>query len=451
VSRSLSLDEAFEFIQKPDSKLLHSPSIEGEAFYRLRYYPAQIQQNMHNSAVIIPRKLACLIHKLPASISPAVDAFYLRDPIALKLLNPTKQNQQLIFPPEDMVKICVKFPKAGFAQIKSQHFETPTPWKKAVPSTADAGYAAMETGMKISCGYEMLIGDSKNKDRDIVKSLKAEARRLDENKHSLITDEELSTWPQNEDDEKWLDVNFEEFDNELSGKTKPASSSKTSQTFGDRAAQENLNRLVERFQSIMGDENEDEDDDDDEAGTSDTQDEDERDSSDSDESLTLKEGEDKAGSFDEAEFELMMREMMGLPPEEPKLMPKTAQVKGIAKRNEVKAKTEELRNSTLAQRLRGLYNSDEDEDDSEDDRADDSESDVDPEALRDMMAKLEAELNSASVLATENEQGDSSSGKGKGKASVSSRPELDESDAKWIEAALNKNLREGFKPDTLEK
>jgi hypothetical protein len=85
-TEKISLDEAIKIITQEPGRLMHSSLIEEEAFYRLRKYPKQISENLHRAQVTIPRKVAYLLHQKPAYISSVVEAFYIRDPIALRSL-----------------------------------------------------------------------------------------------------------------------------------------------------------------------------------------------------------------------------------------------------------------------------------------------------------------------------------------------------------------------------
>ncbi|KAK3073798.1 hypothetical protein LTR53_004264, partial [Teratosphaeriaceae sp. CCFEE 6253] len=110
-----------------------------------------------------------------------------------------------------------------------------------------------------------------------------------------------------EDDEKWLDIDYADFEEELAGKKGKGSQSAGSQSkggkgFGDQAAQENLRKMVSRFEDFV---------DDDGAGAEGVGDSD--DDAEGSSSSSSVSGEDKDGSFDEAEFERAMKEMMGMP------------------------------------------------------------------------------------------------------------------------------------------
>lgn len=266
---------------------------------------------MHSSIVTIPRKIAHLLHQKPAYISPAVEAFYTRDPIALRPLQ-AKGDSKLRFPPDDLVSVSVRFTRVGYAQLKSQDFPAPPTWSGKVPlkGAGSKEYSSRaEMGMKLSCGFEMLLADPQNQDKASVREMKLVLDDIESGDEKLPTDEEIEKlWSKDEDDEKWLDISFEDLEGELKGKGRGPETKKTG-TFGDKSAQENLQRIVAQFEQFLNDDsagvdgaglfNEfDSDDDDDEV------DEDDDYSSD---------GEDREVSFDEEQFSKMMKDMMGMP------------------------------------------------------------------------------------------------------------------------------------------
>jgi hypothetical protein len=280
--------------------------IQEEAFYRLRNYPKQIADNLHSAIVTIPRKVAFLLHQKSAYISPAVEAFYIRDPIALQPLR-AKDASDLIFKPDDLVTVSVRFTRVGFAQLKSQEFPAPNTWAGKLPGTEDEkAYVRAEAGMKLACGFEMLLYDPHHQDKAAVREMKLLLEDIETGDETLPTDEEIEkSWDKREDDEKWMDINFEDLDRELKGKGKGDGTE--GGNFGDAGAQENLQRIVARFEEFLNDNSagfDGADFIDDFDSDSDVED-DEEDLSD--------EEEDKEASFNEEEFAKMMKEMMGMP------------------------------------------------------------------------------------------------------------------------------------------
>ncbi|RKU44489.1 hypothetical protein DL546_004545 [Coniochaeta pulveracea] len=323
--KTLSLSDAVGFLKSSPDKLIHSPFIEAEAFYRLEKYPQQITESLHHSMVTIPRKLAHIIHSRPKSIAPATEAFYLRDPLSLKPL--FMSIAPLIFPPDDLVTVSIVFTKILFAQLKSQHYDPPPAWQAIIHNAQVASVndspatlktlARLEMGMKITTGYELSAREADKSDNRIVREMAVILGDLEEDGPSALpTDAEIKCWKDvdRDDDESWMNIDYDSFERELDGKDKSGGS--VGEGFGDKNTEADLKKIVSRFEAFLNDDkagiegaeldemDEDDDEDEDLEGNEYDEEEDEDD------------GEDKAVSFDEAQFARMMREMMGFPSDE---------------------------------------------------------------------------------------------------------------------------------------
>lgn len=426
-SKTITLPEAVETLQSAADSLVHSTFVEAEAFYRLEKYPEQIQESIHYAMVTIPRRLAYVIHEIPKSIAPAVEAFYLRDPIAMKPML-SASTDRLIFPPGDLVDVSVKFTKVLYAQLKSQVFSPPPAWqdiftsseKQATSADSSADlqgkHSMLELGMKVTCGFEMLaVGAAKSKNRT-AREVALLLEDLAEDGDSILpTDAEIANWKDStrSDDDSWMDINFDDFEQELNGR-RGASKEKG---FGDANAQADLRKIVSRFEAFLNDEK---------AGIDgaefDEMDEDD-DDEDEDEDSDLEDGsdsEDRDVSFDEEEFARMMREMMGIP------------VDATQATNKGKEKMPEPA-------------SNKEEEDSEDDE------------IRKLSEQMEAELNEHGALALDPTPKKLKAIKGKGKEKENAAGpskgagaddmEEDESDDDEVDIDYNlaKNLLESFK------
>lgn len=309
-AKILTLQDAKKIILEDPKRLNYFAALEKEAFHRLQKYPEQITNSMHNALLRLPRKVAFLLHQKPAYVSPAVEAFYLRDPIALRPLQ-AKDGRNLILKPEDFVTVSVKFPKVAYAQMKSQDFQAPLTWQQRLGEFKDTDEdPRAETGMKLTCGLEMLLNDPQNQDKPAVREMNMLLNDIDTGDDTLPSNEEIEEWGNQNDDESWMDVKYEDLERELAGKMKQGSNPLNDpESWTDKDAQDNLKRIVSHFQQFLNDDDADAD------GAafdfladSDDDDNEDEDSEDS--------GEDKDQSFSEEEFSRMMREMMGMPPED---------------------------------------------------------------------------------------------------------------------------------------
>lgn len=430
VSRPLALPEALNIIKDSPNVIINSPPVETEAFFRLRNYPAQISNSMHSALARIPRKLAFIIHNCPAAIAPAVEAFYLRDPIGLKPLDGPSSG--LVFPPDDLVTVSVKFTKVLYAQIKSQQFDIPRAWKPIfseietkAKSAKSAELPRLETGMKITSGFEMLVTDSIKRDHRSVREMQILIEDLSQGEE-LPTDAEIKGWTNSmkEDDENWLDINFEDFEKELQGNKGERSGTvpegfagpSAPSGFGDAKTQEDLKKMVERFESFLNDDN---------AGVDgaemdemDFDDDDDEDDTDEDEN----EDGDEDVSFDPNEFSRMMREMMGVPAAD------------LDNANGTKGKSQRQSN------IKDDFDSDDEEEEDE------------AEEIRKVMERMGAELREAGALDLDVKPRETATLKGgaaegsKGKDLLGKQDWEDESDEEVdIDFNLAKNLLESFK------
>ncbi|RKF53308.1 Protein ecdysoneless-like protein [Golovinomyces cichoracearum] len=313
-SRPLELDESLEIISSKPEILINPPLIEKEAFFRLQSYPSQIAASLHHAFVRIPRKLAFILRELPSAISPAIEAFYLRDPIALKSLHVDRS--KLVFSPDDLVKISIRFTRLLFAQIKSQEFSLPLSWEEIFAEAKNSGKEFLEQlklGMKLTSGFEMLMKDSQHKKETIVEKIKILIERsVVDGNPSLPSDVEITCWNEKfkEDSESWMDVDYREFERELAGKFSSKNLDSNlqgdgSSGFGDAKTQADLRKIVERFESFLND---------DQTGSDELDPDDmdiDNDEEYSSEEYSESEGEDKEISFDKDEYSRLMRELMG--------------------------------------------------------------------------------------------------------------------------------------------
>lgn len=315
-SGTITLPQAVTKIRTEPDSLVYSTFIEAEAFYRLEKYPGQIQDSTHHALVTIPRRLAYLLHELPKAIAPAVESFYLRDPISLKPL--LSENTEILkFPPRDLVKVSVKFTKVLYAQLLSQQFSAPPAWQGAFISlgadkNADVSGASqkenrmLELGMKITCGFEMLAASASKSNNRTTREVALILEDMAEDGDAILpADADIASWKDSglDDDDSWMNIDFEDFERELDGRKSPSKA----QGFGDANTQADLRKIVSRFEAFLNDKR---------AGVDGAEfDEMDEDNDEDGSDLDMEsDGEDRDVSFDEEEFSRMMREMMGIPP-----------------------------------------------------------------------------------------------------------------------------------------
>ena len=193
VKTTITLKQGLEIIQSGDKgKVQRLRLVEEEAFYRvskygncysigdmimlsnLTYrYPEAARDQLHYAWAKVPRRVALVLHERPQYISASVEQFYLRDPISLKVTNligvlfdqyadlMKACKSMRIFNPKDSVTVSIKFTKVLYAQLRSQEFDPPAGAGFSIPqvgnSTQSKDFAIADIGMKVACGFEMLV------------------------------------------------------------------------------------------------------------------------------------------------------------------------------------------------------------------------------------------------------------------------------------------------------
>jgi hypothetical protein len=416
--KPLSLKEALAIIRTSPFTATHFSDLEAEAFHRLSTYPAAISQNQHHATLPIPRKLAAILHSNPSCIAPAVEAFYLRDPISLRLIQPKHNPDGLRFPPTDWVTVSVRFTRILYAQLRSQEWVPPEPWKssllKLVEATNDLrAREKAQIGLKLAVGFEMLVQEKKYQDKKAVREISLLLEDIQSGDEPLPSDQDIKSWGQREDDEGWLDINFDDFEQELAGKGKSPPQGLEGRGFGDKGAQENLRKMVERFEAFLKDED---------AGLegADGLDGMDIDNDNNDEDTSDEEEEDEDIEFDEAQFAKLLRDVMGMPPAEKDVL------------------TEEARNLATVTEL------------------DEEEAEQEAEQIKTLSEQMEAELNEYGALnldptprtlnAMKNPRASTRKGKEKAREVEIEDDGDDDDDAELdIDFNLAKNLLESFK------
>ena len=137
------------------------PDVQACIKKKLSAYPGEIRKSRHITHCVLPLPAAHVLSVNPALIAPAVQAFYQRDPLQLRVC------KKMRFFPPDAPSVCtaVKFSRLLYAQLCQQQFK-PLPgsgWKMSVNSSKSSAY---DLGVKLSHGLEMLCAQAGLKSDD---------------------------------------------------------------------------------------------------------------------------------------------------------------------------------------------------------------------------------------------------------------------------------------------
>ncbi|XP_029465040.1 protein ecdysoneless homolog isoform X3 [Rhinatrema bivittatum] len=146
-----TLSQALQLLSSHPGKFLAAPCVRAAVSRRISGYPEKIQHFLHRAYCYLPVSIVAILKERPQLVAPAVQAFYLRDPIDLKACV-TFHN----FPPEPRVLSLVTFTKCLYAQLMQQRFLPDRRSGYNLPSLCHPNYKAHELGMKLAHGFEIL-------------------------------------------------------------------------------------------------------------------------------------------------------------------------------------------------------------------------------------------------------------------------------------------------------
>ncbi|RDD39873.1 Protein ecdysoneless-like protein [Trichoplax sp. H2] len=154
----LSIGKALAIVTSQKVNTVASSPIQQAILNRIEEYPEKLVLNKHRAHLYVPANVAYILKTRPGLLSPAVQAFYERDPLDLKVCRLMKH-----FPPDTCIKAEITFTRCLYAQLLQQKFKPDkrSSWK--LPSQYHPEYKAYELGMKLACGFEILCSRHESK------------------------------------------------------------------------------------------------------------------------------------------------------------------------------------------------------------------------------------------------------------------------------------------------
>ncbi|XP_041473707.1 protein ecdysoneless homolog [Lytechinus variegatus] len=156
-----SKSHAIDVVRSHSQNTLAKLTIREAVRARVDEFPSKVQSNFHHTHCLMPAKLAAILKHQPSLVSPAVEAFYHRDPLDLKACRIMKH-----FGPEDLVTSQVKFTRCLYAQLVQQSFQPDrrSGWK--LPSPSSSKFKSADLGMKLAHGFEILCSHCHGNKKD---------------------------------------------------------------------------------------------------------------------------------------------------------------------------------------------------------------------------------------------------------------------------------------------
>lgn len=81
----LRILDGLQILRSSGKKTVASSEIQEAISSRIGAYPEKMRNNFHHVAVMLPPLLAAILKENPNLLGPVVEAFYLRDPISLRV------------------------------------------------------------------------------------------------------------------------------------------------------------------------------------------------------------------------------------------------------------------------------------------------------------------------------------------------------------------------------
>nr|CAD7260029.1 unnamed protein product [Timema shepardi] len=145
----------------PTGTMVH-PNIQEAVFRKIAGYPGKVTEHLHRATAYVPVGVATLLKNRPNLVALAVRAFCNRDPIDMKVFRAMRY-----FPPENRVKVSVMLTKCLYAMVTHQQFQPDrrTGWN--LPLVHSPDYKSHLLGVKLACGFEILVAQARNSSGDI--------------------------------------------------------------------------------------------------------------------------------------------------------------------------------------------------------------------------------------------------------------------------------------------
>ncbi|KAF8168261.1 SGT1 protein-domain-containing protein [Crassisporium funariophilum] len=158
VDAFLAAEDAVKLVREPLITTLAPSPVERLIWQRISGYPAAGRNHAHLATVFLPTDIAKALAVNPSLIQKAVEAFYTRDAIQLRVAHRMSR-----FPPNTSLLATVKMTRTAYAQLVGQKFFPPKvfgQWKE-LENTKE--WRWRNVGMKIAVGFEMLYQESKSR------------------------------------------------------------------------------------------------------------------------------------------------------------------------------------------------------------------------------------------------------------------------------------------------
>ncbi|KAF9452554.1 SGT1-domain-containing protein [Macrolepiota fuliginosa MF-IS2] len=186
----LAVEDALELVRDNVRHTLAPAKVEGTIWNRISGYPAAQREHMHTAKAYVPVDVAKALLANQSLVQKAVETFYTRDAIQLR-----SAHRMSRFPPNTSVLRSIRMTRTAYAQLVGQKFFPPKIFGQWKESEGSKEYHWKDTGMKIAVGFEMLYQETRG--RSAANELAVEKSKAEANKDALRRNIEYSQYIQN--------------------------------------------------------------------------------------------------------------------------------------------------------------------------------------------------------------------------------------------------------------
>ncbi|KAG8953323.1 hypothetical protein FRC04_002733 [Tulasnella sp. 424] len=154
----ITIEHALRLIRDTDIDTKATDQIQGAIRRRIRGYPNTLKQHVHRTRAYLPEDIVLALSQDPALIQKAVEAFYTRDALQLRVVSKMSR-----FPPNTSKYAPVTMTRTAYAQLMGQKFHPPKVFGRWTESEGTAEWRWKDIGMKVACGFEMLYSENKSR------------------------------------------------------------------------------------------------------------------------------------------------------------------------------------------------------------------------------------------------------------------------------------------------
>ncbi|KAF9270523.1 SGT1-domain-containing protein [Marasmius fiardii PR-910] len=175
----LAVDDALKVLRDSLTNITAPSEVTNTIWYRIAQYPSAARNHVHFTKAYIPRDIAKALHVDASLVQKAVETFYTRDAVQLR-----SAHRMTRFPPNTSVLTTVCMTRTAYAQLVGQKFFPPKAFGYRQGNENTKQWRWRDIGMKIAVGFEMLYQESKGRSDSInrsVEGLKSLSQSIKEN------------------------------------------------------------------------------------------------------------------------------------------------------------------------------------------------------------------------------------------------------------------------------